>query len=246
MVAAGACGGDRRGAGCDRPRRRLPGEPRPAHARALPGRPGGGRARAGAARRRVRGRDARRRLVDRLGDAGALPAHPRRPGLDDADQGHAPRRLDRAHRRERQGPGRARDDRRPRAKRPRPRVRPRIGAGEHVPRGAADGGRPPPRLDRRGAPAARRRHRRAPARDVPRRVDHGRTEAGGDRAHRPARARRPGRLDGGDRPRPPQRRPRPGAHDPHVRDRGRARSTSGSAAGSCGTPTPARRSRSRS
>ena len=247
MVAGAACGGDRRGAGCDRPRRRLPGEPRPAPARAVSGRPGRGRAGAGSARapssRRAMHGDgwsivsATPELFLRTrGDrVWTMPIKGTRPA--DSTEPIAASGKDRAEHvmivdleRNDLGPG----------------VRPRIGAGEHVPRGAADGGRPPPRLDGRGPAAARRRHRRAPARHVPRRVGDGRAEAGGDRAHRPARAGRPRRLDGRHRARPPQRRPRPGPHDPRRSRSPTARSISGSAGGSCGTPTPRRRSRSRS
>ena len=56
----------------------------------------------------------RRRLGDRLRLAGALPRPPRPAGLDVPDQGHAPAR---GARRGREGRSRARDDRRPRAKR---------------------------------------------------------------------------------------------------------------------------------
>ena len=63
----------------------------------------------------------------------------------------------------------------------------------------ADGGRelrdrPPARLDRARAPAARRDDRRLPASRVPRRLDDGRAEAAHDGAHRPPRGAAARRL----------------------------------------------------
>ena len=94
-----ARGRGRAGARRDRPRRRLPGEPRAAPAGAVHGVAARARGGARAARSRVGARPARRRLVDRLGHAGALPADPRRPRPHDADQGHPPGRPGRADRR---------------------------------------------------------------------------------------------------------------------------------------------------
>ena len=208
--------------GCDRARRRLPGQPRAAPLRAVRGR-----------RRRARRPSPRpestqpralprRRLGDRLRLAGALPGAARPPRLDVPDQGDAPGRGSRRARGLGQGRGRARDDRRPRAQRPLAHLRAReralaradgdAGAG----RGRAHG------LDRRGNAARRGRPGRDARGDVPRRLDHGGPEDRGRRPDRGDRARRARRVDGRARPGLRQRRPRPGADDPHLRDRGGA------------------------
>ena len=82
-----------------------------------------------------------------------------------------------------------------------------------------------------------RRPCRAARGDLPRRLGHRRAEDRRARPDRRARAGRPRRVDGRARPSPAERRPRARADDPHVRGRRRARSTSGSAAASSGTPT---------
>ena len=79
----------------------------------------------GAARGASAARARRRRLGDRLRLAGALPRPPRPARLDVPDQGHAAARR---ARRGREGRGRARDDRRPRAERPLARLRAGLGA----------------------------------------------------------------------------------------------------------------------
>src|SRR5436309_1934395 len=84
--------------------------------------------------------------------------------------------------------GRARDDRRPRAERPRPGVR----DGQRR-RGTVRRGREPPdgaspRVDRRRPAAPRRRARRPPARHLSRRLDHGRAQGACHGDHPRARA----------------------------------------------------------
>ena len=160
LLRPGRLGGDlgRRGlrrlrsrrSGRDRARRRLPGQPRPASFGAVPGRSAGPRGRPCPAAPALPAPALRRGLGDRLGLAGALPRAPRRPGLDDADQGNAARRGDRRPARVGEGRRRARDDRRSGAERPLSRLpsRERVLAG-------ADGRasarrRQPPRLHRRG------------------------------------------------------------------------------------------------
>ena len=217
----------RRGGGAgargDRPRRRLPGEPGAAPAGAVSRLAAGARGGARAARRRLgarrstatAGRSSRPRPSSSCRRAATSPAtmpiKGTRPAGDAASRSPASA----------EGPRRARDDRRPRAQRPRPRLPPRQRARGRVPGRAADGRRAPHGLDRRGAAAPGRRPGRAPARDLPRRLGHRRAQAGGDRPHRPARAGRPRRVDGRARRRPPQRRPRPRPHDPHGRRRRR-------------------------
>ena len=173
----------------DRAGRRVPGERRPASRRAVRGRP----ARAGSAARAAAPAPSRsvrdRGLGGRVRLAGAVPRPPWRPGLDDADQGHPPaRRVCRATC-VREGRGRARDDRRPRAERSlaRLRARHRPLAGAHGHAGArrrrahgVDGGGNAPRRCRSG---------RDPARDVSRRLRDGRAEDRGGRPDRRARGR---------------------------------------------------------
>ena len=139
--------------------------------------------------RGARRRDARRRLVDRVGDARAVPAPPRGRRRDDADQGHASGVEHRPDRRRSQGSRRARDDRRPRAQRPRPGLRAAQRARSRPAGRAADGRRPPPGVPRAGPAAAGRGAGRAAARDLPRRVDHRRAQGVGDQPHRPRSSR---------------------------------------------------------
>ena len=148
----------------------------------------------------VRPDAARRR--GRVRVARAVPARRRPRGRDPADQGHrAPTRATLA--REREGPRRERDDRRPRPQRPRPRVRARL--GRTCPTLCAVEAHPGllHLVSTVTRPAARRRRARATlvARDVPARVGHRRAEAAraaGDRGPRAGAARRllrRGRLD---------------------------------------------------
>ena len=178
------------GARGDRARRRLPGQPRPASERRARGL--AGRAR-GAARPVRAPDDGRRGLGDRLRLAGALPRPPRPPRLDVPDQGHA---AARGERRGGEGLGRARDDRRPGAKRPLARLRAGLGALAGADGGARAGRGHPPRLDRRGHAARGRRARGAARGDVPGRIGDRRAEDRRARPDRRARAGRPGRLDG--------------------------------------------------
>ena len=97
----------------------------------------------------------RRRLGDRLRLARALPRPARATRVDAADQGNAPAGLGRRPRRLREGRGRERDDRRPRAQRPLARVRARQRALARADGGASARRRRPPRLDRRGAACGR-------------------------------------------------------------------------------------------
>ena len=75
-----------------------------------------------------------------------------------------------------EGRRRARDDRRPRAQRPLARLRRRVDSLARADGAARARRRHASRLDRRGPPARRRRPCRDPARDLPRRLDHGRAE----------------------------------------------------------------------
>ena len=90
----------------------------------------------------------------RLGIAGALPAGRRPPGRDPTDQGH--RGLPRAPAGERQGTGRERHDRRPRAQRPRPGLRARVGGGPRAVRARSASRARPPRQHRARIAADRR------------------------------------------------------------------------------------------
>ena len=155
------------------------------------GDPGG----AGRPARRLRApHDGRRRLGDRLRLAGALPRPPRPASLDVPDQGNAAARR---ARRGGEGRGRARDDRRPRAQRPLPRLRAGLRALAGADGGARAGRRDAPRLDGRGnAARGRRRPRRAARGDLPGRLGHRRAQDRSARPDRRARAGRPRRLDG--------------------------------------------------
>ncbi len=164
VVTRGVRRSDRGRAGGDRARRRLPGESRAAPRGVVRRRPCCARVHARAASAAAITAARRARVDDRLRVAGALSLAARRPAADDADQGHAPGR--RGHRR-REGCGRARDDRRPRAQRPLARVR-----GGDRPLARADGAagagrRDAPRLDGRRAAPGRHRSRRDPVRVVP-------------------------------------------------------------------------------
>ena len=162
----------------------------------------------------------RRRLGDRLRLAGALPRPARPAGLDVPDQGHAAARRARGGR---EGLGRARDDRRPRAERPLPRLRAGLGALAGADGRARAGGRHASRLDGRGnareaasawpscsqrpSPAApSRARRRSPPLDLIAALEP--VGRGASMGALGTRAR--------------QRRPRARAHDPHVRGRRRA------------------------
>src|SRR5439155_8022468 len=202
--------------GCDRARRRLPGQPRAAPARGLRRRRNGPRVGARAAAAAAPAPARRCRLDDRLGLPGALPGTARPAHLDDADQGHAPGR---GGRRVGEGLGGARDDRRPRAQRPLTGLRARVGALARADGATRAGRGHAPRLDRRREAARGRRPRRDPRCDLPGWLDHRCAEDLGDRPRRRARAGRPGRVDGRARHRLPERRLRPGADDPHVRGR---------------------------
>ena len=175
---------DRGGARRDRARRRLPGQPRAAPAAPFAGDP---RVSRGASPRCdpftpspfVAGT-----LGRRLGLARALPLPPRRPDLDDADQGHeAARRRGRAAC-VREGRGRARHDRRPRAQRPLARVRRGHGALARAHGDPRARGRRAHGLDGRGHAARGRRSGGDPRRDVPRRIGDGRAEDRCGRSHR--------------------------------------------------------------
>ena len=100
----------------------------------------------------------------RLGVARAVPADRRPPRRVQADQGHGGR----AGRLPPQGPRRERDDRRPRAQRPRAGVRVGIGRGAEPAGGRAPPGPPPPGVHRSGPASARlwlgRGDRRPPSR----------------------------------------------------------------------------------
>src|SRR4051794_38209158 len=188
------------------------------------GRPARARAGAGAAPAARAGAARRRRLGDRVGVAGAARHAPRPARPDVPDQGDAAGgRADRGP----QGRRRARDDRRPRAQRPRTRLRAGLGALAGAARRAGARRRHAPRVDGRGDAAARRGARRAARRRLPRRVGDRRAEDRGARPDRRARAGRPRRVDGGARARLAERRPRAGADDPDVRDRGGARAPLG-------------------
>src|SRR5439155_1432464 len=134
---------------------------------------------------------------------GALSADPAgRPGGDAPHQRHqAPRRGPRARcgprprpRREREGPGGERDDRRPAAERSVAGVPAGLGPGPRAVRARALCDGAPPRVDGRGRPRARARCRGSAARCVSRRLDHGRPESPGDADHRGARADRARRV----------------------------------------------------
>ena len=151
----GVRGSGRGGSGRDRGRRRLPGQSRAAPVRALRGRPGRPRGCARAAPPARAAAARRRRLGDRLRLARALPRPARATRVDAADQGNAPAGLGRRPCRLREGRGRERDDRRPRAQRPLARVRARQCALARADGGASARRRRPPRLDGRGSFAAR-------------------------------------------------------------------------------------------
>ena len=121
-----------------------------------------------------------------------------------------------------EGPRRERDDRRPRAQRPRARLPSGHGAGH-----GARGGPPARRrvahgVRGRGGAAPGRRRRRAAARDVPARLGHRRAQARRARRDRRARVDRPRGLHGRDRLRQPARRPGAERRDPHLRGPRRA------------------------
>ena len=122
-----------------------------------------------------------------------------------------------------QGPGRERDDRRPRAQRPRAGCA--SSGSVHVPvaaRGRAPPRARPPGQHRRGPAAGRRRLGRAARRHVPARLGDRRPQARRPRPHRPARAGRARRLLRGrrlGRRRPPAGRAQ--RRHPHVLGRGR-------------------------
>ena len=116
---------------------------------------------------------------DRVGVARAVPARRARAGGAAVEtrpiKGTAADAATLA--REREGPRRERDDRRPRAQRSRAGVRVRLGAGA---RALRDRGAPrplPPREHRDRPAPARRRPRRRRARDVPARVGHRRARS---------------------------------------------------------------------
>src|SRR5437667_267504 len=180
-----------------RRRRRLPGEPHAAvHGSPVRARVGAGGAPRAPASGAVRGIYRLRQSAARRQLARALSPAARAMRRDAADQGHPPaRRPARPRRRPRrraarrsERAGRARDDRRPRAERPRPGVR----DGQRR-RGTVRRGREPPdgaspRVDRRRPAAPRRRARRPPARHLSRRLDHGRAQGACHGDHPRARA----------------------------------------------------------
>ena len=167
--------------------------------------------------------------------AGALPARGRRRrGRGEADQGHGAARGDgrgrprdpRAAARQREGPRREPDDRRPAAQRPRRRLRGRQRARAGAVRRRVVRDRAPARLDDPRADRARRVRARRRARGLPRRLDDGRAEEAHDGARRRAGGRSARRLLGRARLVRARRRGRPVDRDPHDRrDRARARAS---------------------
>ena len=178
-----------------RGRRRLPGQPR------APARRARARARrcARAVSRARRGRARAVRRADRgrwrdrdLRLARAVPRLGRRSDRDPADQGHATAHADRRRRARGLAEGRRRapDDRRPRAQRPRPDRRDRLGRASTS---SATSSSCPALYHKVSRVSARPRagtgYGGAAARDVPGRLDHRRAEGPRDAAHRRARAR---------------------------------------------------------
>ena len=186
---------------------------------------------AGTGLRRVRRRTTRRWRVGRAGVvlAGAVPPAdgPRSPLLAHQGDGGSPDRPHRRVTRARsaraldQGSRRERDDRRPRAQRPRPRVH----AG-HDPRARPRARRGPPRrvaprVRRRRHARARHRRRRPPAGVLPARLGDRRAQGGRDGDHRHHRDHRSRGLHGRDRLRQPGGRTRAERRHPHLRAAGR-------------------------
>src|SRR5262245_40128836 len=210
---------DRDRAGSDPRGRRVPGEPRPASLGRVRRRPARTRRGARSAAAARVDSAAGRPLDDRLGLAGdpAAEARPDRPHL--SDQGHASRgRSDPVG----EGHRGARDDRRPRAQRPLPRLRSRQRPLAGAARRAPARRRHAPRRHGRGRAETARDADRAARGRVARRIRHGLSEEQCARADRRAGAGRAGGLDGGARSDLRERRSRPRAHDPHL-CRGRPR-----------------------
>ena len=197
------------------------------------------------ARPRSRGVPRHGRPAGREPLARAVPAAGGSGGGDPADQGHGSGVTGPARARAvGQGPRRERDDRRPDAQRPRPRLRDRDGPRDVARRAGAGSGRPPPRLRGQGH-ADRRRDGRGPAAcDVPARVgdrcaqgarDGGHPRARGDRArgvHRRDRLPEPGGRARDQRRHPDLRGRRAGLLDRRRRrDRGRLGARPGAGGG---------------